>query len=160
VCSHLGKYAVWIDGLSINQEDLDDKAVQVSQMHSVYTHANMTMAVMSSPTSDTDFLFDRQNWTSECISKKHNRLHKTLLDVLANDYWRRTWILQEIVLGNVCTYQARDEELNLILERTSYSAVASALSLLKNYFRWPIAWKRMTVWLIFFAELRGCRGQS
>ncbi|KAH7389332.1 heterokaryon incompatibility protein-domain-containing protein [Phaeosphaeria sp. MPI-PUGE-AT-0046c] len=96
---HLGKHAIWIDGLSINQDDPVDKANQVSQMGDVYRHAKEVMTILSSPTSDTDFLFDRQNWDPDIVAAKHDRMHKAMLEVLGNDYWRRTWVLQEVVLA-------------------------------------------------------------
>lgn len=102
-CSHLGKYAIWIDGLCTNQEDADDKAIQVGQMGSVYKLADGVMTVLNSPTAETDFLLDRENWTSESMSTERDRMHKTMLAVLANDYWRRTWVLQEVVLGREIT---------------------------------------------------------
>ena len=95
----MGKDAIWIDGLCIDQEDPDDKRVQVNQMSTVHKHAETVMTILNSPTDESDFLLDRQNWMSEIISTQHSRMHKTMLTILANDYWRRTWILQEIVLA-------------------------------------------------------------
>lgn len=72
-------------------------------MGDVYKNAQEVMTVLGSPSSDTDFLFDRQNWSPEVIAAKHDRMHKAMLDVLGNDYWRRTWVLQEVVLAQDLT---------------------------------------------------------
>jgi hypothetical protein len=68
-------------------------------MNLVYKTAQLTLAVLSGPTEDTDFLFDRKNWTAETTSISQARMFNTMLEVQANDYWRRTWNLQEIVLA-------------------------------------------------------------
>lgn len=99
VRSHLGKHTVWIDGLSINQEERSDKEIQVAQMGAVYASASEVLTVLNSPTAETDFFFDPQNWNAETESTQHNRMYETMLTLLANDYFRRTWILQEIVLA-------------------------------------------------------------
>lgn len=97
--SHLGKHTIWIDGLCINQEDPADKAIQVAQMGIVYKHAALIMTVLNSPTAETDFLLDKKNWTSATLSTERDRVHKAMTLLLRNDYWRRAWILQELVLG-------------------------------------------------------------
>lgn len=97
--SHAERHAVWIDGLCINQDDPDDKALQVSQMGSVYESADMVMTVLNTPTTETDFMLDHRNWTTDIESSQRDRMHRTMVKLLANDYWRRTWILQELVLA-------------------------------------------------------------
>lgn len=101
--SHLGKHTIWIDGLCINQDDPADKAVQVAQMGSVYDRADSVITVLNSPTAETDFLLDQKNWASDTISAERSRMHKAMTTLLADDYWRRTWILQELVLGEDVT---------------------------------------------------------
>lgn len=72
-------------------------------MGEVFKHAMEVMTILSSPTTNTDFMFDRQNWAPDIISKEHNRMHKVMLEVVGNDYWCRTWVLQEIVLAQDLT---------------------------------------------------------
>ena len=97
--SHLGRHTVWIDGICINQGEKSDKEIQVAQMGAVYESASEVLTVLNSPTTETDFFFNPQNHNPETESAKHSRMYKTMLTLLANDYFRRTWILQEIVLA-------------------------------------------------------------
>lgn len=98
-CSRQGRKAIWIDGLCIDQENPADKDVQVGQMSSVYQRAHEVISVLSCPTAETDFLLERQHFNKKFVSTQYDRMHRALLTLITNEYWCRTWILQEIVLG-------------------------------------------------------------
>jgi hypothetical protein len=68
-------------------------------MDSVYETAREVIAVISSPTVETDFLLDRKNWKKNTLSSRHGFMDNAMLKLMTDDYWRRTWILQELVLG-------------------------------------------------------------
>lgn len=68
-------------------------------MSSVYELAHEVIAVISSPTDDTDFLLDHKMWDKTTMSSQNIIMNKGMMKLMADDYWRRTWILQELVLG-------------------------------------------------------------
>jgi hypothetical protein len=108
---------IWIDQLSINQNDIPERNSQVAQMDKVYRSAKETIAWLGS-NDDHDGLgfatirrIDSALIHSGDVSAEHREILirelaacselelEAMKPVLCNDYWQRHWIAQEILLA-------------------------------------------------------------
>jgi Heterokaryon incompatibility protein (HET) len=108
---------IWIDALCINQADLNERGVQVDMMRRIYELAsgvwvwlgpeaddsNLAMAVIDEVQSYGEMgnhsrpnkgMIYRLLYDAEY--EKHRR---SLCKLLERSYWRRLWIIQEVILG-------------------------------------------------------------
>jgi hypothetical protein len=109
---------IWIDSICINQDHVEEKNVQVAQMHEIYGQARNVIVWLGTPEDGSDLVMD---------STKISELNKTLqllpgskiaLSVTApelphaedpiwkaigrlcdRDWFYRTWVIQEIALA-------------------------------------------------------------
>jgi hypothetical protein len=122
-----GTNALWIDAISINQTDIDEKNVQVALMGQIYQNANRVIAwlghgdeamlkafkYVKQRVNTGGYALERRvgDWNSAAFAErdqaiaemsKHGR-RKTfwdVFDVLASaTYFSRVWIVQEIILA-------------------------------------------------------------
>jgi len=105
---------LWVDALCINQTDIAERNSQVRQMDSVYKLASRIVL----------WLGPEQEQTEQAVSlilaaEEHNFEHQWFLksmeledslavfsavgSLLANDYWERLWIVQEIAFARAIT---------------------------------------------------------
>ncbi|KAI1213837.1 HET-domain-containing protein [Annulohypoxylon truncatum] len=124
-------FYVWVDALCINQEDMDERGVQVGRMKEIY-HTAWHVVIWLGPEahrSDLAMLALRymsvESERGDVLSKLYKRVefyivrlpymqwkheHRSLLirkgvlnaihHLLSRPYWRRLWIIQEVVLGS------------------------------------------------------------
>lgn len=99
----------WIDAVCVNQDDLVEKAQQVSMMGDIYSYAQLTAASIASDQEAAQLLHEiavspslselylRASPTSrpDLLSKYQERLHK----LAGLSYWSRIWIVQEVLLA-------------------------------------------------------------
>ncbi|KAM3416487.1 hypothetical protein BST61_g8080 [Cercospora zeina] len=127
-----GRTTIWIDALSINQADNAEKAVQVAQMHLIYGCASEICVVLGSPNQRVDLFLDSANAeiraedeASQDMSTYYDELTTTerakwrrkvcysgYLRLSRNKYWRRAWIVQELVLGRKITLFCGSRSIN------------------------------------------------
>lgn len=99
----------WIDALSIDQENTLERNHQVSQMGAIYSHVEYvhiwlgSMVVTESMRMcGTHVHANDDQEISECLVERSSNLHhdrnQLNNDIFYNQYWTRTWIIQEIVL--------------------------------------------------------------
>jgi hypothetical protein len=96
----------WIDAICINQDVVPERNHQVSMMKKIYTTASEVYIWLGVEAENSD---DAMDWLIEKGSKKlrphgpgyhpiWNRLQgKALVRLCERPYWRRMWIIQEIV---------------------------------------------------------------
>jgi heterokaryon incompatibility protein (HET) len=109
---------IWIDGLCINQENVQEKNAQVARMSEVYSLAQKTLAWLGEPDEYTKLAFDtiESTWiyTNECREAlppwvrlrpppvtqflSSEQVH-AVMRVLNRPFFRRVWIIQELVLS-------------------------------------------------------------
>jgi hypothetical protein len=118
---------IWIDQIAVNQSDLDERSHQVSLMQQVYGQAERTLMWIGMSTEHTPVLLDLienvrdlplLEWGIDMLKRLERRLlaifrqegelhgsyskaqYTRALDwVLARPYFKRAWIVQEIVLS-------------------------------------------------------------
>lgn len=120
---------LWADALCINQADLAEKEIQVSQMHRIYKAAPVVRVYLrgSPEFADPCFKFIQRASKAWCGSKADLQAFYTRLQFdsnddtdwrafflfVANPYWKRLWVLQELALGGL-TCQLRWGQSNIL----------------------------------------------
>lgn len=115
---------LWVDFLCINQADIDERSKQVRLMGSIYRSAESVLAWIGPAGGGSDYAFDHYGdlisedfWHVEAMRHKHfgtgqspyklmlmkfcqtSRLLNAIWALQARPYWRRMWILQEVMLA-------------------------------------------------------------
>lgn len=95
--------AIWIDALCINQDDSAEKNHQVTHMGELYSGARCVYAWLGLPIKRPTGCGSLLDCVTKLTTKSarhafhhHIWLRKNLLE---NEYWKRCWIIQEIVLA-------------------------------------------------------------
>lgn len=108
-------YKIWIDAVCINQNNESEKASQVRKMREIYSSAWTVIAWLGesgerTPISDA-FIFLRllasldhsQKDLSRLFNENSGMLNRNcfyvLHEMMKHKYWRRLWIIQEVVMG-------------------------------------------------------------
>jgi hypothetical protein len=102
---------LWIDALSINQNDPIEKGHQIEFMTDIYIHASAVICWLGEEADESDvalFLLDElsrtENSPTEDVvdllkDKTYPVFSESLQKLLKRPWWSRAWILQEISLG-------------------------------------------------------------
>jgi len=110
-----GRCRVWIDALSINQADLEERAAQIQRMPAIYGMAWTVVADMGAASARStaalslvqDFATFRElscEQEIERLLRADSRALGTvnwlgLHELMQRPYWFRLWIIQELVMG-------------------------------------------------------------
>ena len=97
---------LWVDSLSIDQDNDDDKGQQVAKMHVIYSHASRVYAWLGPSKSEHDgsdgqlglktlreLPADKVNlaeWARKAIQAKEQ---KSVIGLINREYWTRSWII-------------------------------------------------------------------
>ncbi|KAF8848522.1 HET-domain-containing protein, partial [Acephala macrosclerotiorum] len=100
---------IWADAICINQNDFEERNQQVRQMASVYTVAQHTVIWIGEGTAETNELFKtlrllssqrllgRSAEDSERSGVSHEVVLSASQTILARQWFKRVWVLQELV---------------------------------------------------------------
>ncbi|KAE9370585.1 HET-domain-containing protein [Stipitochalara longipes BDJ] len=100
---------IWADAICINQNDFEERNQQVRQMASVYAIAQHTVIWIGEGTAETDGLFGtlkllaserlqgRSTMASQATVVSEQIRLSASQSVLARQWFRRVWVLQELV---------------------------------------------------------------
>jgi len=91
----------WIDALCINQSDGAERNHQVAQMGRIFANA-LYVHVWLGRTTDVDQmskLFNSDIWNGDVLTNLEKKMQLILRYVVRNEYWNRSWIIQEITLA-------------------------------------------------------------
>lgn len=123
-CSELGKFGtpyfiedggytntyIWIDAISINQQNFPERGEQVQLMSQIYSSARIVLAWLGTHDApdllhSTIALLESSNllFQKKRRPKENPRVtadqRKTMKAIAQNPYWTRLWIVQELVLA-------------------------------------------------------------
>ncbi|SPJ71724.1 uncharacterized protein FTOL_01452 [Fusarium torulosum] len=106
---------IWVDALCINQNDVQEKTLQVRQMGSIYSMASLVLVWLGPGENHSDtvrtirkFAANRDlHWNDT----EDRRNFFMLYFFLSRDWWSRVWTVQELVLAKRVTYQCGWESL-------------------------------------------------
>jgi hypothetical protein len=111
-------FGIWIDAICINQQDLEERSVQVKRMRDIYQQAFVVAAWLGAEEEGSDKAIELltvfanynqgvQEQTDAFIENFRadpnfgpTGYWKALCDFLCRPYWDRLWIIQEIALSN------------------------------------------------------------
>lgn len=103
------KTYVWVDALCINQANTEERNDQVSRMNTIYQNALFVFSFLGEEEKESDiameFLLnfeDEENqasWLQENWSENSKPQMYALHALLHREYWKRVWIMQEVVLA-------------------------------------------------------------
>ena len=93
---------IWVDTICINQENLEEKAVQIQGMLSTYKKAFQVIAWLGEKSDHGNRAIDYVNeYPPTAVHKKEcevglSQMQKDLLSLYSTQWARRTWIRQEV----------------------------------------------------------------
>ena len=107
---------VWIDAISINQNNIREREQQVSLMRTIYTSATAVVVWLGDRSSSNDcgmdFLAqadteeDKEGWFLRILTSNQDIYvdqWKAVLHLFQREYWRRIWVVQEIACATKLT---------------------------------------------------------
>jgi hypothetical protein len=110
-----GRFMLWVDALSINQEDLEERAAQIQRMPDIYGLAWSVIADLGKAstrsTAAIELVRDFATFKDlsceddiERLLREDARVLGTmnwlgLHELMERPYWFRLWIIQEVVMG-------------------------------------------------------------
>ncbi|KAK8099838.1 HET-domain-containing protein [Apiospora kogelbergensis] len=107
-------FLLWVDALCINQDDAQERAVQVARMQTIYTFAIDTVVFLGSGDPAVEAALRFINVTGgawddplvlhaaidEYLKEATMNIGKQIMALIDLPYWWRQWILQELVAGS------------------------------------------------------------
>ncbi|EUC41320.1 hypothetical protein COCMIDRAFT_106492 [Bipolaris oryzae ATCC 44560] len=103
---------LWVDAVCINQHDDTEKSNQVQMMRDIFSKASKVVVWLgeSAPATGSMFEFVRQFgnakteetdtlWGNHTTQSTWMSMQKEYLRIFRHDWWRRAWVVQEVVVG-------------------------------------------------------------
>ena len=105
---------LWIDAICINQEDISERNHQVRLMAQIYERADRVYSWLGPKTADSDLALDfvqelandlrdetidNEDVTDKYFQNEYAAQWVGLGGLCHREYWKRTWILQEVILA-------------------------------------------------------------
>jgi len=122
--TELASRSMWIDIISINQEDDNERSEQVKMMASIYASATAVIIWLGEQDNETGNDFDLMRWLADMARRKDQYLERitpqrldsretpklpalyedvmrwrSLVKFFQRRYFTRVWIIQEVILG-------------------------------------------------------------
>jgi hypothetical protein len=93
---------VWVDFLCINQQDSEERSIQVRRMGTIYRHAKQVAVWLGDEQDIKED--DIASLSTEGTKTAHHALsistRRTLIQLLSRPYWTRIWIIQELAAAS------------------------------------------------------------
>ncbi|KIX96363.1 uncharacterized protein Z520_08141 [Fonsecaea multimorphosa CBS 102226] len=132
---------LWIDAVSIDQSNVQERNSQVEKMGTIYERAETVVAWLDLRDEDalrkvSQLLSTPRLWQYTDFRKKSEdaqELWGALETVMEHDYWTRSWIIQEIVIADRVTLQSK--------------SFAMPLSLLEDFAYWVMVRRDKSKWI-------------
>ncbi|KAH8808691.1 heterokaryon incompatibility protein-domain-containing protein, partial [Xylogone sp. PMI_703] len=92
---------IWIDAVCINQNDIEERNSQVSQMGAIYRKAWRVVTWLGPEDPSTELgvwaLNNHTKYLSQSISEHWINQLKAVKNLCDRGYWTRLWIIQEVL---------------------------------------------------------------
>ncbi|KAF6815479.1 heterokaryon incompatibility protein het-6-like protein [Colletotrichum plurivorum] len=118
-----GVRTVWVDAICINQADLQERQEQVAKMGLIYERAFRVVVYLGpdvTPATSTSSPYPRRHYLHDLeslavkprlpSSSSDFHVSMTLSEVLDREYFRRLWIIQELIMSRNITLRIGDVE--------------------------------------------------
>lgn len=105
----LGNIPIWVDAICINQNDINEKSHQILKMRQIYAQAQLVTVWLGPERENSKKAFQmirkisqqRENsgeWIqNSLLTRKNSTEWRALYHMLRRSWWRRIWIIQEMV---------------------------------------------------------------
>ena len=115
-CTTLQGVWLWIDALCINQEDVEERNHQVSNMGLIYSNATKVIAWLGKRPNEIHAFFWRLSQSEEVIMRQtlsdSESMALSIIELDRNPYWNRMWIVQELQLARKVQLVYDDEDIS------------------------------------------------
>ncbi|OCL03161.1 hypothetical protein AOQ84DRAFT_255541, partial [Glonium stellatum] len=91
---------IWVDMLSIDQQNIQERNHQVSLMKDIYSSATQVLVDLGEGDAEADFIF---NEVAHLSSDRGSASRKSLEMFFERRWFHRVWVLQEIALAQYAT---------------------------------------------------------
>jgi hypothetical protein len=110
---------LWIDAISINQQDKQERSYQVSMMSLVYTRARQVCVWLGEDDANSRkaFKFIREeishlkDFDRLCTDQKNAEKWRAFLGLMQREWFSRRWVVQEIALASKASVYCGPDEL-------------------------------------------------
>ena len=108
---------LWVDAISIRQDDLVEKSQQVGMIGDIFSRADRVLVWVGEHADGSEDLFRRLSsvqWRQRPLtSEDSNRRLQAWISFMARPYFRRLWIVQEVVLAQDVTLHCGESSVAL-----------------------------------------------
>lgn len=97
---------LWVDAVSINQEDIPERNAQTANMRAIYQHAASVIVFLGLENNDSRGAMQLARDLNACISRQQIRDLvnnqrskgdlKAMVTLFRRQYWWRVWVIQEV----------------------------------------------------------------
>lgn len=89
---------LWVDAICINQNDVEEKNIEVSKMSKYYENSQYTIAFIITEINIVEIIEEIMNEKEISIKNKFLKILNN--DLFLDEWFERVWILQESILSN------------------------------------------------------------
>ena len=118
---------LWVDGLCIDQDDLDEKTSQVKDMGLIFARADTVLAWVGEHAEESEklfrpwpklsrhvipFLLRLVGWPHQLTYAERSERERIWTAFLSRPYFSRLWVLQELVVAQQVVVHCGDDSIN------------------------------------------------
>ena len=109
---------LWVDAVCINQNDVEEKNIQVSLMGDIYASATRTTVWLGEKSTRSDvameFIRSLRGDSHSYDSDADKGLTLAIAELLGREWWTRIWVIQEALLSRRVIFMCGDREVDLV----------------------------------------------
>ena len=112
---------MWIDAICINQDDHEEKAVQVNMMGNIFASATRTIVWLGEKSADSDMAMDfigslRQGTLGQLDddSKIERTCRRAINGLMQRQWWTRIWVIQEALMSRRVMVQCGEKRVDIL----------------------------------------------
>ena len=109
---------LWVDAICINQNDFEEKGVQVSLMGDIYARATRTTVWLGEKSAQSDvameFIGSPRGDSHGYDIDADQIITRVVAELMGRAWWTRIWVVQEALLSRRVIVMCGDKEVDLI----------------------------------------------
>ena len=111
---------MWVDAISINQDDHAEKAVQVNMMGDIFASATRTIVWLGGKSADSDVAMDsigslqQETLDQPCDDKiTDQKIWRAIKNLMQREWWTRIWVVQEALRSRRIHVQCGEKRVDI-----------------------------------------------